>query len=455
MIDLSMGLNPGGVEVINNPLGLLGLPGGNFNGSTTLIHSGEVGDYWLYPWALGIAVQKTTASQLQDHAMMLRGKSTLAGDRLTVTVRTGGYINLRVRKGDGSLGREIETTAVAAVGDIVTVYGHWDLTMLSIVLAILHGSTRSVYTYSSSANVSLGADADPSGVITLGNNYGATPGAGVYPYIGISVAGGFKYGAVSLATVQAWAAVGYIPMDGEFQYAPAINGAQGTSTIKEPHGRDMTAYSSALAMFWGSYPLNTLICAGGYFAGTASAVNNSSDIAQSIKNDFVGTFYYRHDRSATNNWQMLKDVSISGKDGWRIRADAGTTNIFSLITYSDGKYTITQLPTFVIGHYYKISYNIRILLNSVVIYSIVVLDVTTGISYPLSNTLTPSSTATTSAGVSVGGSTGASGRISHWEFSRDGVAGKTYSPFRLGTYGTMDCGNGWSLTSIGLFWTGN
>lgn len=237
-------------RLLANTAALLNMAGGNFDGATTLIHEGPIGDYWPYPFVFFAMIQKTVVAQTVDFAMMERSKSTVSGDRITMTVRTGGYINFRLRKGDGTAGREVQTTAVAAVGDYVAIYAMWDgASSLSLVVNIIHNNVNNLSTVTSSTNVSLAADTDPSGIITLGNNYGATPGAGIYPWIGRCVAGGFKYGSFSLSQIQQWAAARYMPMDGEFMYAPGIYGLLGTTAIKEPHGRALSLFG-AISPFW-------------------------------------------------------------------------------------------------------------------------------------------------------------------------------------------------------------
>lgn len=234
---------PFGLRVSNNNLtqhmvnigcgpfrNLRGINCGNFDGTQYLIHTGLVGDYWTIPFVMIAFVQKTVLNQLQDHAMMMRAKSSLSGDRVTMTIRTGGKINFRLRKGDGTGGREIESDFVPDVGEYITLVMHWDTNTFSQIIGI-NGTN---YTKSSTSNVVLGADADPSGIITIGNSV-----SGVYPYIGRAYGGGFKYGLFDLSYAENISTTSVIPY-GEFIYNPSAYGSKGTILVREPNNRNLT-----------------------------------------------------------------------------------------------------------------------------------------------------------------------------------------------------------------------
>jgi len=205
----------------------LAMSGGYFVDNTTVHRFGEPASF-LNPWTCVVIAKKTFATQLVDFAMIFRSMLSDTS-RLTMAVRQAtGYVNVRMKNADGSLGREIETTVAPALNSIAFMAISWDGTELRM-------ATNFSNPVSSSTHIALVPFAGETAGIYIGNR-----GDGTTPYRGRVLGGCFYAGSSTLAQLQEIVRLGVLPSSDYFTYAPSIYGDPETLFVDEPHSRQMT-----------------------------------------------------------------------------------------------------------------------------------------------------------------------------------------------------------------------
>lgn len=194
-------------------------------------------------WAGCTIVQKTQASQAQDHACIFRVMRN--NSRITLTIRSGGYVNLRLYEAGGALQRDVQTTVVPTLDHVLLIGYSWDKS--SIYLTVYDWTSKSlVQSVSSSTNVSnLPTWTESDGLYVAnredlslpyrGRIYGGCFGMDI-SYNILEMAHEFKQGNTCLGK--------------NFLMHPKIMGIKGSDTIREPNHLDMTVIAPDLDIFW-------------------------------------------------------------------------------------------------------------------------------------------------------------------------------------------------------------
>jgi hypothetical protein len=190
--------------------------------------------------------KKIYASQSTDFAMLFR-LITFEGSRFTSSIRTGGYINLRLRSADGVVQRELQTSLVPQLNENIYSCYSWNADTKVLCLKVV--SDENDYgSFSSSASASLPAYTGETSGIYFGNS-----DSGAYPYKGKMYGGTFVLGkALSMTELEDAAAHKLLVPGLTFQCFPKIYGTEGSTTVRENHGKDLTVSVSDISAFWAS-----------------------------------------------------------------------------------------------------------------------------------------------------------------------------------------------------------
>jgi len=194
-------------------------------------------------WSGCTIVQKTQAAQAVDHACIFR--TMYNNSRITLTVRTGGYVNLRVYKAGGSIQRDVQTTAIPTLNNVFLIGYSWDGTTAS--LTVYDWTNRALV---ESKSQSTNASGLPSWVEDNGL-YIANRQNQTLPYHGSIYGGCFGMDiGYSTKEMEAELSIGNVALGNSFILMPKIMGYKGTDTIREPHGLDLTIITSDFKEFW-------------------------------------------------------------------------------------------------------------------------------------------------------------------------------------------------------------
>jgi len=193
-------------------------------------------------WSGCCLLNKTVASQSQDFAMVFR-LITIEGDRFTLSIRTGGYLNLRLRSSDGTIQREIQTTGVPTLNGDVFCYYSWNPTLGVLNFVCKYGTTKETLT--SNTLASLVAFTGETSGLYFGNTY-----AGTYPYQGKMYGGTFSYLYKSLSELSSMCDDSKLVPGTILIALPKKYGVNNTTTIREPNNHPLTVSVSNLATFW-------------------------------------------------------------------------------------------------------------------------------------------------------------------------------------------------------------
>ena len=194
-------------------------------------------------WAGCTIVQKTQTSQAQDHACIFRVMRN--NSRITLTVRTDGYVNLRVYKAGGSIQRDVQTTAVPTLNHIFLIGYSWDGTTAS--LTVYDWTSRTlVESVSSATNASGLPSWTESDGLYIANREDLS-----LPYRGCIYGGCFGMDvAYSTKEMEAELSTGNTCLGRDFLMHPKVMGYKGTDTIREPNHLDLTIIAPDLDIFW-------------------------------------------------------------------------------------------------------------------------------------------------------------------------------------------------------------
>ena len=216
-----------------------------FSGTDLAYRNFETPDIINRRWSGCVIVTKTQASQAQDHACIFRVMNQ--NNRLTLTVRTDGKINLRLYKADGTFQREIESGSIPVTGNTYIIGYSW--TRNTMYLTIYDVTTQSLrWSGQSSTNIStLPAWTETDGVY-IGNREDLS-----LPYSGKIYGGCFGMSEIYYHrdTMAAEFASGNTCLGRDFLLMPQIMGESKTNIIREPNGLDLTIVSNDLSSFWG------------------------------------------------------------------------------------------------------------------------------------------------------------------------------------------------------------
>lgn len=196
-----------------------------------------------HKWAGCTIVQKTQTSQAQDHACIFRVMQ--ANSRITLTVRTGGYVNLRIYKSGGSIQRDVQTTAVPTLNHVFLIGYSWDETTAALTVYDWTAKTL-VESKSQSTNASGLPSWTESDGLYIGNREDLT-----LPYRGKIYGGCFgRDNYYSTHEMEHEFGNGNTCLGRSFLMHPQIMGIKGSDTIREPNHLNMTIVAPDLGVFW-------------------------------------------------------------------------------------------------------------------------------------------------------------------------------------------------------------
>ncbi|MFA6679497.1 MAG: hypothetical protein WCR96_03275 [Candidatus Methanomethylophilaceae archaeon] len=203
-------------------------------------------DFVSNSWTESFLIRKTRATPAVDFACIMR--QMRGNDRLTVTVRTSGRLNARLRNASGTVQREVEITNIPTLDHDIAIYSSWDKTTLSFLAWDVTSNTL-VGSGSSSVTASLVAWTEADGLY-IGNRLDGT-----LPWTGWMYGGTFMYGtAYNLTQLQSFASKRLLTPGTYFRMIPQFYGQFGTSVIREGLGRifdlNPTGWFST-ETFWG------------------------------------------------------------------------------------------------------------------------------------------------------------------------------------------------------------
>ncbi len=240
--------SPVDLKVDGRPLGISTLKAFGavtFAGSTDKVfHLFNPGNFIASPWNGCFIGRKTEATQAQDFAMLFR-LITFEGSRFTLSVLTGGALNLRLRSSDGVIQREVLTTANPSINEDFYAYYSWDPSTGTLSFKVI--SDISDYgSYTSSTQTSLVAFTGETSGIYFGNSE-----SGLYPYKGKIYGGSFSFGsAYNISSLEILATSKILIPGKDFLVQPKYFGSIGTSTIRETHNKNLSVSVSSLPDFW-------------------------------------------------------------------------------------------------------------------------------------------------------------------------------------------------------------
>ena len=194
-------------------------------------------------WSGCMIVQKSYATQLQDHALIFRIMRDTT--RVTLTVRISGAINLRIRSKDGSIQRDVQTTAIPTLNNTFIIGYSWDKTTAS--LTVYDWTTKSVVqSVSSATNVSSLSPFTEIDGVYIGNREDLT-----LPYRGNVYGGCFGLGrSYGVKEMEAEFKTGNTCMGRNFLIHPKVMGYKDTNIIREPNHLDLTIITPDFKAFW-------------------------------------------------------------------------------------------------------------------------------------------------------------------------------------------------------------
>ena len=203
-------------------------------------------DFVSNSWTESFLIRKTRATQSVDFACPMR--QMRGNDRLTVTVRSSGRLNARLRNASGTVQREVEITNVPTLDHDIAIYSSWDKTTLSLLAWDVTSDTL-VGSGSSSATASLAAWTEADGLY-IGNRLDGT-----LPWTGWMYGGTFMVGTVyNLTQLQSFASKRILTPGTHFRMIPQFYGQFGTTAIRDGLGRifdlNPTGWFST-ETFWG------------------------------------------------------------------------------------------------------------------------------------------------------------------------------------------------------------
>jgi len=203
-------------------------------------------DFVSNSWTESFLIRKTRATPAVDFACIMR--QMRGNDRLTITVRTSGRLNARLRNSSGTVQREVEITNIPTLDHDIAVYSSWDKTTLSFLAWDVTSNTL-VGSGSSSATASLAAWTEADGLY-MGNRLDGT-----LPWNGWMYGGTFMYGtSYNLTQLQSFASKRLLTPGTHFRMLPQFYGQFGTAVIREGLGRifdlNPTGWFST-ETFWG------------------------------------------------------------------------------------------------------------------------------------------------------------------------------------------------------------
>ena len=182
-------------------------------------------DFASNSWTESFLIRKTRATPAVDFACIMR--QMRGNDRLTVTVRTSGRLNARLRNSSGTVQREVEITNVPTLDHDIAVYSSWDKTTLSFLAWDVTSNTL-VGSGSSSATASLVAWTEADGLY-IGNRLDGT-----LPWTGWMYGGAFMVGtSYNLTQLQSFASKRLLTPGTHFRMIPQFYGQFGTTVIRE------------------------------------------------------------------------------------------------------------------------------------------------------------------------------------------------------------------------------
>lgn len=194
-------------------------------------------------WSGCTIVQKTQEVQAVDHACIFRVMYN--NSRVTLTVRTGGYVNLRVYKAGGSIQRDVQTTAIPTLNNVFLIGYSWDGT--TAALTVYDWTNRTlVESKSQSTNASgLPSWTEDNGVY-IGNRQDLS-----LPYRGRIYGGCFGMNKFySTKEMENEFSTGNTCLGRDFLLHPKVMGYVGTDTIREPNHLDLSVITPDFDVFW-------------------------------------------------------------------------------------------------------------------------------------------------------------------------------------------------------------
>lgn len=203
-------------------------------------------DFVSNSWTESFLIRKTRSTPAVDFACIMR--QMRGNDRLTVTVRTSGRHNARLRNASGTVQREVEITNIPTLDHDIAIYASWDKTTLSFLAWDVTSNTL-VGSGSSSATASLAAWTEADGLY-IGNRLDGT-----LPWTGWMYGGAFMVGtAYNLTQLQSFASKRLLTPGTHFRMLPQFYGQFGTTVIRDGLGRifdlNPTGWFST-ETFWG------------------------------------------------------------------------------------------------------------------------------------------------------------------------------------------------------------
>ena len=206
----------------------------------------EVPDIIGRKWAGCTIVQKTLATQSVDHACIFRVMQS--NSRITLTVRTGGAVCLRIRSADGTVSKQVQTTAIPTIDHVFLIGYSWDLNTLSLT----------VWDWTAGALVesvsTTGTTAMSSWVETDGLYIGNREDRSI-PYSGNIYGGCFGMDtSYNTQEMENELSTGNTCLGRDFLLHPQVMGLRNTDYLREPNHLNLTADST---IFDGFTPLGT------------------------------------------------------------------------------------------------------------------------------------------------------------------------------------------------------
>lgn len=215
-----------------------------FIGDSVLYRHFETPDIIGRKWTGCTIVQKTLATQAVDHACIFRVMRS--NSRITLTVRTGGAVCLRIRSADGAVSKHVQTTAIPTINHVFLIGYSWDLNRLSLTVWDWTAGAL-VESVSTTATTAMAGWVEVDGLY-IGNREDRT-----IPYSGNIYGGCFGMDtAYNTHEMENELSTGNTCLGRDFLLHPQVMGLRNTDYLREPNHLDLTADVPYLPHMWGS-----------------------------------------------------------------------------------------------------------------------------------------------------------------------------------------------------------
>lgn len=216
-------------------------------GDSVLYRHFEAPDFIGRKWAGCTIVQKTLATQSVDHSCIFR--IMRLNSRITLTVRTGGAVCLRIRSADGTVSKEVQTTAIPTIDHVLLIGYSWDLDRLSLTVWDWTDGTL-VESVSTTATTAMANWVEVDGLY-IGNREDRS-----IPYSGNIYGGCFGMDiAYNTNEMENELSTGNTCLGRDFLLHPQVMGYSNTDYLREPNNLSLTADVPYLPHMWGTEDL--------------------------------------------------------------------------------------------------------------------------------------------------------------------------------------------------------